>query len=75
MKIEIEVADENAELIKRFASKLSHVIYEDPLTVESLVALFLEDIALVVRRPGCWEAVNAQEMLTSHGYYLEEGDI
>jgi hypothetical protein len=55
-------------------SEATHVVYEEQLTLESLAALLLEDVALVVRRPGCWEAANMQGVLISHGYY-RKGDV
>lgn len=38
------------------------------LTVNSLVRMLSEDAAMVISRPGCWEASNIAQVLNSHGY-------
>ena len=72
-KVVIEVTDQTMALVKRYVRGVAHVIHDEPpLTVETLAAMLLEDVALVVRRPGCWEASNMAEVLTSHGFYRED---
>jgi len=39
-----------------------------PLTVAGLLAMLAEDVGMVETRPGCWEASNMAQVLTSHGY-------
>jgi len=40
------------------------------LTVESLAAMLLEDVALAVRRPGSWEGSKMADLLTADGYVV-----
>jgi hypothetical protein len=69
-KIEIEISQEDAELIKEFlelrgqSERSSH----GNLTLETLTKMLLEDVALAVRRPGSWEGSNMNQVLNSHGY-------
>jgi hypothetical protein len=42
---------------------------DGPLTIESLAAMLLEDVALSVRRPGSWEGANMAQLLAAHGYH------
>jgi hypothetical protein len=39
-----------------------------PLTVTKLAEMLLEDVAMIATRPGCWEASNMAQVLSSHGY-------
>lgn len=39
-----------------------------PLDLERLVRMLLEDVALMVRRPGSWEGSNMFRVMASHGY-------
>ena len=69
MKLEIEIPDNDAELIKQFTGATtdennSHGV----LTIASLVTLLLEDVMWMQRRPGCWEAETMRNLLASHGY-------
>lgn len=41
-----------------------------PLTLETLVAMLLEDVALATRRPGSWEGSHMGCLLGAHGYRL-----
>jgi hypothetical protein len=38
------------------------------LTPAKLLAMLAEDVGMVVTRPGCWEASNMYQVLSSHGY-------
>ena len=40
------------------------------LTLESLISMLVEDLSLVQSRPGCWEADNMENVLSSHGYEI-----
>lgn len=69
MKIQVEIAEREAALVRLFTTSTS----EDDntqarLTVESLVIMLLEDVALMLQRPGCWEAESMRQLLSSHGY-------
>lgn len=71
MKITVEVPDETARNIGRLfsiANDPQNVRPNGDLNIGSLVEMLLDDCALVVTRPGCWEASNMAAVLTSHGY-------
>ena len=38
------------------------------LNLESLLEMLLEDVALMVSRPGSWEGANMGNVMASHGY-------
>ena len=40
----------------------------DRLNVPALISMLVEDATLLARRPGCWEAENIRQVLSSHGY-------
>lgn len=40
------------------------------LSIPLLIHMLLEDVCLVLKRPGCWEAANMHSVLASHGYGL-----
>lgn len=69
MKINIEIDDEQARLINEFieATRSGNGLNGD-LTIATLAEMLLDDVALVVRRPGCWEAGGMGGLLASHGY-------
>jgi len=69
MKIKIEIDDEQARLINEFikATQSENGLNGD-LTIATLAEMLLDDVALVVRRPGCWEASGMGGLLASHGY-------
>ena len=55
MKIEIEIDDDTAMYVNRFLDaqdKESQSNTHGPLNVAGLAKMLLEDVALVVRRPG-----------------------
>jgi hypothetical protein len=70
VKIQIEIRDSDAELIALFlaANIDAQACSHGPLTMELLAAMLLEDVALVVRRPGSWEGANMRVVLQGHGY-------
>lgn len=41
-----------------------------PMTLETLVATLLEDVALATTRPGSWEGGHMGDLLQGHGYRL-----
>lgn len=41
-----------------------------PMTIETLVATLLEDVALATTRPGSWEGGHMGDLLQGHGYRL-----
>ena len=70
MKIEIKISDKDAALIQEFMDDNQTDEYNShgPLDMIVLAEMLMEDVALTVSRPGCWEAANMREALTSHGY-------
>jgi hypothetical protein len=69
MKVNIEIPSAEAVLIRRFTSATNdeHNTH-GTLDIAKLTKMLLEDVALMVRRPGCWEAENMRSLLSSHGY-------
>jgi hypothetical protein len=70
MKITIEISDADARDITRLIELANHseANTHGRLTIETLTRMLLEDVALVMRRPDCWEASNMATVLASHGY-------
>ena len=70
MKLVIEVGDEDVkDIVLAIAlANSSEANTHGKLSFETLTRMLLEDVALVVRRPGCWEAANMAQVLASHGY-------
>ena len=71
MKLEIEIDDDTAADISRFLAVQnpeSQSNTHGPLDMAGLARMLLEDVALVVRRPGSWEAQHMGALLASHGY-------
>lgn len=70
MKIALELSDDQAELIQQFleATAASDANTHGALTMEILALMLLEDVALMVRRPGSWEGANMSTVMASHGY-------
>lgn len=71
MKIQVEISDEDVKFIQTF---LDHTRNSDqacshgPLDIARLASMLMEDVALMVRRPGSWEGAGMAEVLRSHGY-------
>jgi hypothetical protein len=70
MKITVTISDADAELIRLFIAATKHVTASShgPLSMPRLTAMLLEDVALMVRRPGSWEGSNMAQVMSSHGY-------
>lgn len=70
MKIEIEIPEKEAALIKQFLddNQSGEFNSHGPLDMIVLAGMLLQDVALAVRRPGSWEGSNMIQVLTSHGY-------
>lgn len=65
--IKVKVPTETAAFVQQYVDEARH-LDGSSLTIESLVEMLLDDVALVVRRPGCWEAAAMDGLLASHGY-------
>lgn len=72
MKITVTIPDSDANLIRQFlaATKGVTTTTHGQLDMPKLTALLLEDVALMVRRPGSWEGSNMATVMQSHGYEL-----
>ena len=73
MKIEVEIDDETAMYVGRFLSMLDPKMEANthgPLDMAVLGRMLLEDVALVVRRPGSREGRKMNDLLASHGYEM-----
>lgn len=69
MKIEIEISETTAALISRFTNATQDEANDHGrLTIKTLAHMLLCDVAIMVRRPGCWEAESMRALLASHGY-------
>ncbi len=70
MKLQIEIADEDAALIEEFLARnqASEGNSHGPLDIKRLAEMLLEDVALAERRPGSWEGANMTAALQAHGY-------
>jgi len=74
-RITITVSKDTAEALAELAKECSDAdksrngaTTHGPLTTAKLLAMLAEDAGMVVTRPGCWEASNLHQVLTSHGY-------
>ncbi len=70
MKIVVEISDDDAMYVNRVIelANMSDGNTHGTLGFEKLAKMLLEDVAMTVRRPGCWEAANMARLLASHGY-------
>jgi hypothetical protein len=69
MKIAIEISGDDAQLVQAFVDGTADdANTHGKLTIETLAAMLLEDVALAMRRTGSWEGHNMSEVLISHGY-------
>ena len=70
MKITVTIPDSDADLIRQFLAATTGVTAttHGQLDLPKLTALLLEDVALMVRRPGSWEGSNMATVMASHGY-------
>ncbi|WP_186059716.1 MULTISPECIES: hypothetical protein [Burkholderia] len=70
-RITISVPESTAEALKQLTSYANtnvETTTHGRLTVPLLLGMLAEDAAMVVTRPGCWEASNMSQVLYSHGY-------
>jgi hypothetical protein len=72
MKVEIEITESDAALIELFleSTKSSEFNTHGPLDIKRCAEMLMEDVALMVRRPGSWEGANMAQVMVSHGYSL-----
>lgn len=74
-RICIDVSDETAATLARLVKACSDsndardgFTTHGKLTLESLLAMLVDDAAMVMTRPGSWEGSNMAQVLMSHGY-------
>jgi|Deesub1362B_J571_1020462.scaffolds.fasta_scaffold56424_1 hypothetical protein len=70
MKIEITLDSQVQATLQRFLRTAGNTdeSTHGPLTIAALIEMLLEDVALMMTRPGCWEANAMAGLLGGHGY-------
>lgn len=70
VKVEVELSEEQMKQINAVLldSEREKFCSHGKLDINSLVGMLLEDVALVIGRPGSWEGANMLTVLSSHGY-------
>lgn len=71
MKVHFEIDAATGVSLERFLATTrgsENNSTHGPLTVAKLAKMLIEDVALMVERPGCWEADGAFSLLAGHGY-------
>lgn len=70
MKIEITLDSQVQAAVQRFlrAAGSTDESTHGPLTIAALAEMLIEDVALTMTRPGCWEASAMAALLRGHGY-------
>ncbi len=73
MKVEFEIDPATAVLVQTFISTTQgrDDNTHGPLTIPSLAQMLLEDVALMIERPGSWEGAGMCSLLSGHGYEHE----
>lgn len=74
-RLTVEVSDDTAARLKELAQRCSEIDKErsggtthGELTAKALLAMLAEDAAMILSRPGSWEASNMATVFASHGY-------
>ena len=72
MKITVDISEEEVGLIREFLAATKEVTLSShgPLNMQKLASMLLQDVALMVQRPGSWEGANMAQVMSSHGYSL-----
>lgn len=72
VQIELEIADEARADVEAFLAETQAradlFSTHGALNLESLLEMLLEDVGLMVSRPGSWEGANMANVMASHGY-------
>ena len=70
MMIEITLNSQAQAALRRFLRTVGSTdeSTHGPLTIPALAEMLLEDVALTMTRPGCWEASAMATLLHGHGY-------
>jgi hypothetical protein len=72
----VEVDEDTAAALRKLAERCTAIHHQrdagvtthGALTVAALLAMLAEDAGLAFSRPGTWQGVNMQHVLSSHGY-------
>jgi hypothetical protein len=70
-KVQFEIDPHTLASVQKFLATTrgsDNTSTHGPLTAPKLAKMLLEDVALVVERPGCWEADSMFSLLAGHGY-------
>jgi len=74
-RIKLEVSDEVAVSLAELAARCraEHLRRDGftshgELNTQTLISMLIEDAAMIVTRPGSWEASNMTQVFSSHGY-------
>ncbi len=68
--LELGISCDDVRLVERFiettadADACTHGL----LDMQTLVKMLLEDVALMMVRPGSWEGSNMEQVMSCHGY-------
>ncbi|CAA7619254.1 hypothetical protein [Magnetospirillum sp. UT-4] len=65
-----QLLDELAALCTEADQESGSFTSHGPLTVESMLQMVIQDLAMVVSRPGSWEGANMARVFASHGYQV-----
>lgn len=72
VQIELEIADEAQADVEAFMAathtRADLFSTHGALDLATLLEMLLEDVALMVSRPGSWEAVAIGRVMAAHGY-------
>jgi len=70
VNLSINLSKEDGAMIERFLmmSRESEANTHGSLDHAVLIKMLLEDVALMLSRPGSWEGSNMRAVMRSHGY-------
>lgn len=72
LQVELDIAEATREDVEAFiaATQAREDLFSThgPLDVATLLEMLLEDVGLMVSRPGSWEGANMANVMASHGY-------
>lgn len=77
LNIEFRISDEQADNLAELARRCGEAHAERPdatthgaLDLAGLLALLIEDAAMIINCPGSWEAEAIRQLLVRHGYKI-----
>jgi hypothetical protein len=68
--IELGLTGDDVRLVELFIETTADATActHGPLDMQTLITMLLEDVALMISRPGSWEGSNMSQVMSSHGY-------